>query len=543
MYALAISTGHNASVVAIKDGHILGGYEEERFTGKKADSAFATQSILELIRRFDLPENTNIYVGHWFPDGFLKMESKYFSYEAINQAFPRARIHSLHKTFTHHDSHMEAARVFAGEDFANQYMVYVMDGFGTTAECYSIYSCSSRLGVRPIMLQRIYGYHLSIGLFYQYATAFCGMKMHNHEYKMLAYETHINEVDLDVEISDLDEHINWFSSMVWSAMILNQKKSNTLDDLAAAKQMVDDTLINFLKKFRHENSDKRTKRILVSYFAQRHTENIVRFLQLAHGAENLIVSGGVFYNVKINHLLCNMVSGKFCAYPLAGDQGAALGVYQHYEGNLRWPNNLFWGHRTVKRDELKGLPGIEIVDAAGMYQALSIELVRTGFVNVVRGAMEYGPRALCNTSTLALPYHHLGEVINQMNGRTNEMPFALVMTRRQAEDLFDDTQKVHKSLEYMIMARRFKPGAHRDLAAGAHYYPNIDTWTCRPQVTDDPLMVSLLNRYGPLINTSFNYHGVPIVRSTKDIIHTHMAEKEALPNSNFKTIIQEDITK
>ena len=44
-YALAISLGHNSSAIAIRDGEILGGYEEERFTQVKSDSSFPIQSI------------------------------------------------------------------------------------------------------------------------------------------------------------------------------------------------------------------------------------------------------------------------------------------------------------------------------------------------------------------------------------------------------------------------------------------------------------------------------------------------------------------
>jgi hypothetical protein len=46
-----------------------------------------------------------------------------------------------------------------------------------------------------------------------------------------------------------------------------------------------------------------------------------------------------------------------------------------------------------------------------------------------------------------------------------------------------------------------------------------------------------LEEFGPLINTSWNYHGVPIVMTTEQIIYTHTKERESLPEVEFRTII------
>jgi predicted NodU family carbamoyl transferase len=163
-------------------------------------------------------------------------------------------------------------------------------------------------------------------------------------------------------------------------------------------------------------------------------------------------------------------------------------------------------------------------------------------VNVVRGSMEYGPRALCHTSTLAYPDKRLAKQINQMNNRVNEMPFGLVVTKEQAEELFWGTEKVHKSLEYMIITRQFKRGMTEFMEGGAHYYPVTGTYTCRPQVTKDPMMVEILNATGPLINTSWNYHGTPIVRSTDEILYTHAHERH-LASDFVITLIEEELTR
>ena len=45
---------------------------------------------------------------------------------------------------------------------------------------------------------------------------------------------------------------------------------------------------------------------------------------------NVIVCGGPFYNVKLNNSIFEAIDGLFCAMPLAGDQGAAIGLYDYY---------------------------------------------------------------------------------------------------------------------------------------------------------------------------------------------------------------------
>ena len=52
------------------------------------------------------------------------------------------------------------------------------------------------------------------------------------------------------------------------------------------------------------------------------------------------------------------------------------------------------------------------------------KLQKNEIVQVVSGNMEFGPRALCNTSTLSLPYVENVEIINSLNKRNTVMPMA-----------------------------------------------------------------------------------------------------------------------
>lgn len=515
MKSMIITLGHNSSAILVEDGKILFGIEEERLSGIKSDSMFPIRSIEKLRSLYPIPENSPICVSHWFLDGQLPGKNKYWDPDYLRDKFPRTEILGLDKRdFTHHDAHRLSAEVFAGPEFPKDHHTFVVDGFGTEGECYSVYH-------GPILVHRFHGYDASIGLFYQYATAFCDMKMHQHEYKMLAYEVQIHTVIGQQARERIDELVDRYSEDWYHVM---SRKESSLTDLVKTQSKVGEDLQRLIGKI----DDVYKRRIVASYATQRHTENVIRNLFNQFQPENLLVVGGVFFNVKINSMLADLTPGKFCVMPLAGDQGAGLGVYERNFHNLQWSGHLFWGQRTLK--EFKQ-PGIEVLDTElELQESIAYHLQgEGGIVNVVRGAMEFGPRALCNTTTLAIPSLQNAALINKMNDRTNEMPFALVITRDQLKDYFEDTEKVHQSLEYMIVTRRFEFGAYEGLEGGAHYYPIEDHFTCRPQVTDDPMMVTLLEEFGPLINTSFNYHGQPIVYDAPSIDWAHMMERKRYP--------------
>lgn len=539
MKSLAISLGHNSSAVLIENGRVLGGYEEERFSAVKADSNFPIQSINELRTRFKLGRDVNCYVGHWFTDAQLPGPNKYWQPQVLRDLFPEGSIDSLSADFTHHDSHLESGKVFAGAGFAHAYTAVVADGFGSFGECISIYRVT---GDGHRLLRRIWGFDRSLGMLYQYATAFMGMKMHNHEYKMLAYEVHINKV-----LEWHDQQNLWdlahaesrrFLEHLYSFTLTSQYDPVTnLEALPNVQIDIDRRLSEVLRAVNVNHLDVFKVRVVISAYVQRVVELVMTTLVSMYSEGSLLVVGGLFYNVKLNHLLAQQTKGKFCAMPLAGDQGAALGVYQAYQGDLIWPGHLAWGHRTLNFGQTDLPPGVVVVRSED--EALSVldaELKSKGFVNLVRGPMEFGPRALCNTTTLAIPDKRVAESINRMNDRTMEMPFAPVMTPEQADEAFVDVDKIHRSLQYMIVTRTYRRGVAETMQGAAHLYPD-GQYTGRPQITEDPMMLGLLDAHGPLVNTSFNFHGVPIVRSPEQILDTHTKQWAAAPDLRPTTVI------
>ncbi len=539
MDSLILTLGHNSSAIAVRDGIILGGYETERFSGKKSDSAYPKEPIDELMKRFGLSKSSDVFIGHWFLNGELPEKSnKYLDYEHLFDTMPLANIQSLSRDFTHHDSHVESAQVFAGK-FEDEYHAFVLDGFGTFGECISIYKVEN--GHRQL-LNRWFGFEHSLGMFYQYATAYMGMKQHNHEYKILAYEVSA------VEFRDPDDIIQYATIKGAERVkkLLEHNLNASLDPMLSIEALprvqlaISDELDLFCEELDIDKEDDMF-RPCVSLYVQTVVEYVVKSLVAYFNPKHLLLSGGLFYNVKVNSIVADMITGRTCIMPLAGDQGAGLGVYNHYKGDLIWPDHLNWGLRDLSfQSDVEG-----IIFCNTMEDALPVieeELEYTGFVNLVRGAMEFGPRALCNTTTLALPLKDICEMINLVNDRTTEMPMAPVVSADVAKDVFIGLEKIHKSLEYMIVTRQYAStdDATAYYAGAAHYYADGQFYTGRPQITHDRDLVRLMDsvdEYHLLINTSFNYHGVPIVMTKEQIENTHKKQRANNQGLDIKTII------
>lgn len=531
--SMVLTLGHNASAIVVENGNILGGYEEERFTCVKSDSSFPKQAIAALVGQFGSTYD-DVCIGHWFTNGAIG-PSKYIDGDIVVALTNGVGdVHSINDGLTHHDTHLLSAQVFAKHHgFDSQHTAIVADGFGTFGECISIYRCDSR---GHQLIRRFFGYERSLGMLYQYATAYLGMKMNNHEYKMLGYEAHIlktlgslgNSEDLLLALNQLidKDASDRVADLLSGEIIRDTDPIVNKAALAAAQFKINATLDGILEYLELDNLLLHDKRVVIAYYVQSIVETVMSRLVAMYRPKNLLVAGGLFYNVKLNHVLTEQVE-SFCAMPLAGDQGAGLGVYQHIHGDLKWPGHLAWGHRDLSK--VTHGNGIIVVqsEASAMKIAMS-ELATFGMVNIVRGSMEFGPRSLCNTATIAIPSLSVIDRINRMNDRTTVMPMAPAMTPDQANQYLEDTGKVVGSLDYMICTRDLHPHTVESVSGAAHHYPIFGKHTCRPQIIgqSDQLMTALLNRFGPLINTSFNYHGVPIAFDAESIEYSHAMQRK-----------------
>jgi predicted NodU family carbamoyl transferase len=523
---LYVTLGHNSSAVMSRNGVVVRGYEQERLDRRKNSSAYPKEAIDAALGR-DIGCDS-ISVSHWFDHFDLAslQADKYLNHSHLSSVC--SHVTSLSPQLTHHDAHARSAVGFARmQKVTGPLRVLVVDGFGNRQECFSAYDVGADQSLTRV--HRTYGYMQSLGLMYQYTTGFLGLKPNQDEYKLLGYEAHVTEhlsrgqaMEVHAIVSEAGRR--HARQMMDSTFALPTVDS--LIDYEALKQANDRwTLLAFswleLVNGRCIPTPK-GNRACVAFCAQTFLESavveLIDLLPAPAGDATMVLTGGSFYNVKVNRRVQTHTGRRCFSHPLAGDQGAAMGLAQD-------PRLLFELDIGARRLGQAPAGGVLTVSQEKWPDVVADMLHSGRVVNVVRGGMEFGPRALCDTTTFALPTLRNVALINSLNERDEAMPMAPVMTRAAAESLLDNTEleAIKGSDQFMITTCAFKDSPSGDLLGVAHSDPILELWTARPQVTDDLQVKRLLDTtaHGVLINTSFNYHGEPIVYSFDDAVRTH----------------------
>jgi len=539
MSSLLITLGHGSSAILVHEGRVMCGFENERLTTIKSDSQFPEAAISRIRDLHPEFEVTEIFVSHWFMTPELPVANSKWDKYFLRRSFPKAIIHTLHSNFTHHDAHMVSAKVFAGDGFlSSKPHGLVCDGFGTYGEVISLYEPSTSQRSNVVM-KRVFGFNLSLGLMYQYATTYLHLKPHQDEYKLLGYAAQLDQVDF------ADGHDESTVKLKMQALGRNTVRETLLGVSRGYDPMVSigalpktaqkwyDVFDKFCEAVLQDSDQLAPRRRVIAALVQTVLESVISGIIDIYDIKNLVVSGGVFMNVALNNTICRKLTskkGQLCVMPLCGDSGAALGVYHHYVNDLTWPSDLFWGHRGFSDADYERAThaDIVVVDSSEQNVASTIRtLLRRGFiVNVVQGSMEYGPRALGHTSTLALPTLENVAYINKCNNRSTVMPMAGVCRDSKVKDYHDLADQVHKSMEYMTCALDFCASATDSVKGAALHDKARSVFTGRTQVVNqqfDSVIYDVLDNddMPMVINTSFNPHGKPIVYSMDDIISAH----------------------
>ena len=579
--SLLLTLGHNSSAIFVYEkGTKIIGYEQERIDGIKASSAFPSGAIAEIQKQIGLKQmlKCDVYISHWFDTGAMSYKfepSKYMSridYENLVALTDNVgRIIFTSEISSHHDAHAYSALAFYkyhithddpyrhSKNLADSPLyVLVVDGFGNNKEVFSLYEVLIDRILQP--KRRIYNYKASLGLMYQYATSFTGMKENQDEYKYLGYEAYVSNFSSD-KVLLLDEFADSIKELILNEMDIqykftSQTPGRVIDtkDLKNTKDYWYNIFFKLMQLLSIEDRTSTSARIAVAYVIQRALESTILHIIELYNIENCIVVGGTFYNVKLNNAILKRIKGLFCAMPLAGDQGAAIGMY--YKNMVtKYPDYIFpfkslaIGKRSLYDVDklLKQIKGAEFVFIDNDVRRNEIinyiaYLINAGnIVNIVVGDMEFGPRALCNTSSLMLPHQKQVAMNNLVNKRNEVMPCAPVLTKKAAEKYFDkhELDRVIGSDKFMICTHDYVDGFKENLSGVQHKKPLEDVYTGRPQIVEEDsfigqILTSLEKNYGIdiIVNTSFNAHGRPIVFDTMDIIHNFNFQKSNIPDDS-----------
>jgi predicted NodU family carbamoyl transferase len=508
---LLISLGHNSSCILVENHKVVCGYEEERFSRIKSDSSFPKKSIKECIGHMS-QELGHIYISHWFEDPHVLPDNKWCDLEYLHDMRDHFRCQISHVDLmtTHHVAHAWSSIAFAQQyESVTGFDVIVADGFGNNREVFSHYKYQDG---RLKGLNKITGYRNSLGLLYQYATDYCGMKMNQDEYKFLGYESKIS--DLTYKKSDLEGFIEYKVESNFP----DQSKFEDLEKVRIEHYFIMfDEFMTFLKS----DHDEYNTRIFIGHCIQLYIEKFFKLYIKRHKIKKVLLSGGLFYNVKLNNVIMSLVD-KISVMPIAGDQGAALGLYMHEHGELDL-GNFCWGIRKGYVNTLYPNDQYRIIE----------DILNNSIINLVKGNMEFGPRALGNTSTLCLPTQENVDRINAANSRNTIMPMAPIMTEEKFNELFGfrEISKIIGSHHFMIMTFIYNSTPKTELMGVAHEVPLRGLYSGRAQVIDkDHSLFNIVKECGGvLINTSYNIHGQPIVY---DDVSTN--------NNGFRTYLIKD---
>ena len=558
---LLMNVGHGTSCLLMDDnGNVINGIEEERLIREKYASQYPINAINYVTENVNLKEIKNIFITHWFNDFDFPTKINIKNYSAFAKYFninyfsallrecnENVKIHSLDKSYTHHHAHRDSVIAFYEnfEELPNDFHVFALDGFGNNEAVGAIYKYKNK---KPYLTYNITGYNNSLGLFYQYATSYCGMKENQDEYKFLAYESHIKSILSDTQLNILLHFADKYAKSFLEKILVENNSSSdnsslpiiNKDALAKTKKTFYNLFDSVIEKImgRDSHIGEFATRAIIGCFIQNVIEQTHILLIKEFRIETLLVAGGIYYNVKLNNTCMKHVK-KFCVTPLAGDIGALAGIYYKHFGVFNY-DSLCFAKRNISVDDINShrefldneiYDNIVICHSEDEAASVCAELIAKEKVpQLVYSNGEFGPRALMHTSTLINPKQRLVTEVNKANDRVELMPCAPVIKYSDANYFFsdEDLDKVVGSHFYMIITYDFKNTINQNIYDGVmHLNPYTKTYTGRPQfVKQGSLAYSILDRVRQIdptsilaiVNTSFNVHGVPIVSGVSQAI-------------------------
>jgi carbamoyltransferase len=405
------------------------------------------------------------------------------------------------KRVEHHTSH--AANAFFTSGFAEA-LVVTLDGYGSGL------AGSVSFGRRG-RLERIHSldYPHSLGAFYESVTSALGFTPGRHEGKIVGLAAYGDPgvlgdvlrrrfVEEDGAFKMVETHNVYFARLLASQF-------PKIDVAAAYQRVLEEVAAGY-----------------VTPYVQR------------TGLRNLVLSGGVVANVRLNQRL-REIDGvdHIFIHPNMGDGGCGTGAaLLEFAGRAETPKRI---EHVYLGPEFSDDQIAAVLQRTGLLFAAhrSIEpeiakLLAAGKV-VARfdGRMEYGPRALGNRSILYPAQDPaVNRWLNQRLGRTEFMPFAPATLYDHREACYRDVAGAEHAAQFMTLTFDCTDAMKRDCPAAVH----VDG-TARPQLVraeSSPRFHRILTEYHQLtgvpsvINTSFNLHEEPIVCTPDDAIRAFL---------------------
>ena len=253
------------------------------------------------------------------------------------------------------------------------------------------------------------------------------------------------------------------------------------------------------------------------------------------GVKTVVFSGGVSMNVKAMMEVSKIPSLEKLHVPGSGaDESLGIGAAYHETRKTMGVNsispltNMYLGSGYDQSDIDKFIRDNELRNKYTVVENTNpgdvAKLISSGnIVAVFLGKMEFGARALGARSILADPrgIDTVKRINYKIKNRDFWMPFAPVVLRERANDYFLNEKELNSP--FMTIGFETTDLGKRDLKAALHQADE----TGRPQMIErqnNPMYYDIVKSFenitgvGALLNTSFNLHGLPIVRTPKDAL-------------------------
>ncbi len=544
MYILGLWDGHDSGAALLEDNKIIFAANEERYTKRKLEVKFPYNSINAALQYANIkPSDVGIVA---FPTTeFTKTMSRIFPFQkeayykfrrrkmlrprtdtlmhymkygmtsvgvlpfggVISKAIIRRELKRMGfgdfhiYAIDHHASHAATAAFTSGMKKA---LVVTIDGLGDgLSGSISILNEGELERVRSIRARD------SLGIFFEQVTNIVGMRELEDEGKVMAMADYSFPFDFkDNKLKDFfsvdGTDINAKYGPIAQYDLLSRIAWGMPREQFAymAQQVIEETLEKFMKNVIDE-----------------------------YNIHSVAFAGGLMSNIKANMKWRQLSSLKeWYIFPHMGDGGIALGAALYanyiYSGNTTYEFPDAYLGDSFDEDTIRGILKNEKdihyeLDKNKASHAADI-INDDNYLFWFQGKMEFGPRALGDRSILAnAGSDTVKEKLNiHVKQREWYQPFAPAMLQEDAKNLLEDVKGYDR---YMTMGYRVK-GSKADIMKSVVHIDN----TARPQMVNEGNKAyhDLLKRMkkhtgaGVVLNTSFNIHGIPIVRTPQDALDT-----------------------
>lgn len=256
------------------------------------------------------------------------------------------------------------------------------------------------------------------------------------------------------------------------------------------------------------------------------------------GIRNIFTSGGLFMNVKLNKRIQEMEELERIHFlPSCGDEsnpiGAAYALTVARGGKTEPLDNLYLGVSYSKQmlSDFVDSQGLReryvVTEPADIEETIAELLAQREVVARFSGRCEWGARSLGNRAILAHPSHFESfYIVNDLIKRRDFwMPFAPSILDSAAHRYLDGYNPEKVESLYMINAFMATRLGADQLRAAMHQADS----TIRPQVvklSDNPEYYRMIKAFerktgvGAVLNTSLNLHGYPLAASPEQALYT-----------------------